>query len=92
MSSPNLCWQFVDADVLQKAGFSSRKAMKTAMYERAKVSNLALGDHNMSRKLTFDSVSMTSIEGQKNWCSFSPSSYWDSGILTLRIILAPGTG
>ncbi|KAL5083897.1 hypothetical protein Trisim1_000806 [Trichoderma cf. simile WF8] len=27
---------FVDADVLQKAGFSSRKAMKTAMYERAK--------------------------------------------------------
>ncbi|KAL7929726.1 hypothetical protein V8C35DRAFT_314642 [Trichoderma chlorosporum] len=27
---------FVDADVLQRAGFSSRKAMKTAMYERAK--------------------------------------------------------
>ncbi|KAL7920603.1 hypothetical protein ACQKWADRAFT_297968 [Trichoderma austrokoningii] len=27
---------FVDADVLQKAGFASRKAMKTAMYERAK--------------------------------------------------------
>ncbi|KAM0444353.1 hypothetical protein ACHAO4_010252 [Trichoderma viride] len=27
---------FVDTDVLQKAGFTSRKAMKTAMYERAK--------------------------------------------------------
>ncbi|KAM0512121.1 hypothetical protein ACHAPE_009169 [Trichoderma viride] len=27
---------FVDTDVLQKAGFASRKAMKTAMYERAK--------------------------------------------------------
>ncbi|KAL7794297.1 hypothetical protein V8C37DRAFT_409332 [Trichoderma ceciliae] len=27
---------FVDADALQKAGFASRKAMKTAMYERAK--------------------------------------------------------
>lgn len=30
--------QFVDTDVLRKAGFASRKAMKTAMYERAKVS------------------------------------------------------
>ncbi|KAH8125632.1 hypothetical protein LI328DRAFT_151755 [Trichoderma asperelloides] len=27
---------FVDTDVLRKAGFASRKAMKTAMYERAK--------------------------------------------------------
>lgn len=30
--------QFADTDLLKRAGFSSRKAMKTAMYERAKVS------------------------------------------------------
>lgn len=29
--------KFVDAGVLQRSGFSSRKAMKTAFYERAKV-------------------------------------------------------
>ena len=30
--------QFVETDVLEKAGFTSRKAMKTAIYARAKVS------------------------------------------------------
>jgi hypothetical protein len=36
----NILLQFVDTDVLQKAGFATRKAMKAAMYERAKVSSL----------------------------------------------------
>lgn len=29
-------------DILKRAGYSSRKAMKTAMYERAKVCNRVL--------------------------------------------------
>lgn len=33
-----VCFKFVEGDFLQRAGFASRKAMKTAMYERAKVS------------------------------------------------------
>jgi hypothetical protein len=31
--------KFVEVDVLEKAGYESRKAMKAAMYSRAKVSN-----------------------------------------------------
>lgn len=32
------CLEFVNPDLLRRAGYSSRRAMKTVMYERAKVS------------------------------------------------------
>ena len=36
-----LTTKYVEADTLRRAGFASRKAMKTAMYERAKVRSLS---------------------------------------------------
>lgn len=45
---------FVEADVLQRAGFSSRKAMKTAFYERAKC--LYDLDHGTDKLVLIQSV------------------------------------
>lgn len=47
--------------------------MKTAMYERAKVSELAFSQHDLSHALNSNSVSMMSTEEQKSWCSSSQS-------------------
>lgn len=39
--------QYANIEVLQRAGFESRKAMKRAMYRRAKVCHVTLMDEEM---------------------------------------------
>ncbi|RFU27236.1 hypothetical protein B7463_g9113, partial [Scytalidium lignicola] len=71
---------FAEPDVLQRAGFTSRKAMKTAMYERAKC--LYDLDHGTDKLILIQSVILMGF-----WYSdpqeHTSASYWINIAITL---------